>query len=147
MKIYRLIKNAILSLLGRRTVGARILLVKENKILLVKHTYQNGWYTIGGAVDRGESPLHAIHRELKEEVGVTLTSPPKLFSVYYSKLEKRDDYIVLYLGSDHTQEDVSCNEILSKQWFELDNLPEDVTPATKRRISEYLLQRDISDIW
>jgi 8-oxo-dGTP pyrophosphatase MutT (NUDIX family) len=33
-------------------------------------------YTIGGAVERGESPLNAIHRELKEEVGVTLKNPP-----------------------------------------------------------------------
>lgn len=97
--------------------------LSDNKILLVKHTYQIGWYTIGGAVERGESPLNAIHHELKEEVGVTLKNPPALFSIYYSKLEKRDDYIVLYVGSDYTQENVSSNEIADKKWFDLDNLP------------------------
>jgi 8-oxo-dGTP pyrophosphatase MutT (NUDIX family) len=147
MKIHRLVKNTILSLLGQRTIGARILLIKENKILLVKHTYQEGWYTIGGAVERGESPLSAIHRELKEEVGVTLTNPPTLFSVYYSKLEKRDDYIVLYVGNEHTQEDTYSNEIADKRWFDLDNLPGDVTPATKRRINEYRKHAAINDIW
>jgi 8-oxo-dGTP pyrophosphatase MutT (NUDIX family) len=147
MKIYRLVKNIIFSLFGQRTIGARILLIKDNKILLVKHTYQNGWYTIGGAVERGESPLNAIHRELKEEVGVTLKNPPTLFSIYYSRFEKRDDYIVLYIGNDYTQEDVNSNEILDKRWFDLDNLPVDVTPATKRRIDEYCFQKAASDIW
>jgi 8-oxo-dGTP pyrophosphatase MutT (NUDIX family) len=147
MKIYRFVKNTILSLVGQRTIGARILLIKDNKILLVKHTYQNGWYTIGGSVERGESPLNAIHRELKEEVGVTLKNPPALFSIYYSKLEKRDDYIVLYVGSDYTQENVNSNEIADKKWFDLDNLPVDVTPATKRRIDEYRFQKTASDIW
>ncbi len=147
MKSIRIIRNTILSLLGTRTIGARILLIKNNKILLVKHTYQPGWYTIGGAVERGESPLKAIERELKEEVGVTLTTLPQLFSIYYSKFEKRDDYIVLYVGSEHIEEMSSSNEIAEKKWFDLDNLPEDVTPATKRRINEYRSTIMINDIW
>lgn len=147
MKFYRLVRNTISSLLAQRTIGARILLIKDHKILLVKHTYQNGWYTVGGAVERGETPLQAIHRELKEEVGVTLKNPPTLFSVYYSKIEKRDDYIVLYVGNDHTQETVYCNEILEQKWFDLDNLPIDATPATKRRIEEYRSHKTISEIW
>jgi 8-oxo-dGTP pyrophosphatase MutT (NUDIX family) len=147
MKIYWIIKNEILSLLKQRTIGARILLIRNNKILLVKHTYQEGWYTIGGGVERGESPLNAIHRELKEEVGITLEKPPTLFSIYYSRLEKRDDYVVLYIASDYTQEDVYSNEILDKRWFDLDDLPAEITSATKRRIEEYRGYTTISDIW
>jgi 8-oxo-dGTP pyrophosphatase MutT (NUDIX family) len=147
MKVYRIIKNEILSLLQQRTIGARILLINDNKILLVKHTYQEGWYTIGGCVEHGESPLNAIHRELKEEVGVTLKNPPTLFSIYYSRQEKRDDYVVLYMASDYTQEDIYSNEILDKQWFDLDDLPADITPATKRRIGECRGHKTISDIW
>jgi 8-oxo-dGTP pyrophosphatase MutT (NUDIX family) len=147
MKIYRIIKNEILSFLKQRTIGARILLIRDNKILLVKHTYQEGWYTIGGGVERGESPLNAIHRELKEEVGITLENPPTLFSIYYSRLEKRDDYVVLYIASDYTQEDIYSNEILDKQWFDLDDLPAEITPGTKRRIEEYRGRKTISDIW
>ncbi len=147
MKTFQQIKNIFLSLAGWRTIGARILLIHDNKILLIKHTYQVGWYTIGGGVERGESPLQAIHRELKEEVGVTLKSPPKLFSVYYSCFEKRDDYVVLYVANDFIQEENSCYEIADKKWFDLDNLPHDITPATLRRIEEYRSLREISDIW
>jgi 8-oxo-dGTP pyrophosphatase MutT (NUDIX family) len=140
-------KNAVFSVLSKTTVGARILLINDGKILLVKHTYMPGWYTIGGGVDASESPLQAIHRELKEEVGVTLKEPPKLFSVYHSVKQNRDDYVVLYVANDFEQQEVHSNEILDKKWFKLDLLPEDISPATKRRIDEYLGKIIISDKW
>lgn len=148
MNFFKLLKNFIYFLAAKKTVGARILQIKDNQILLVKHTYQKGWYTIGGTVERGESQLEAVQRELKEEVGIVLKNSPKLFSVYYSNFEKHDDYIALYVGDgDYIQEENHCDEILDKQWFPLNNLPEDTTPATKRRISEYLGKIEISDRW
>lgn len=46
----RLIRK-ILSLIGISTLGARaIVLNSENKILLVKHTYQSHWYIPGDGV-------------------------------------------------------------------------------------------------
>lgn len=98
-------------------------------------------------MDPGESPLKAIHRELKEEVGVTLKAPPQLFGVYYSNREKHDDYVILYVGGECEQEEVYSHEILEKQWFALNALPEDVTPATQRRINEFLGKTPISDTW
>jgi 8-oxo-dGTP pyrophosphatase MutT (NUDIX family) len=147
MRFYRIFKNITYSIIRKRTFGARILLISDNKILLVKHTYQPGWYTVGGGVERGESPLQAIHRELQEEVGVTLKTEPKIFSVYYSNLEKRDDYVVLYVANDYEERSVNCREILAKEWFELNNLPQDTTAATKRRINEYLGNCLISETW
>ena len=37
------------------TVGVRILLIKEGKIILVKHTYQDCWYIPGGGVKKRET--------------------------------------------------------------------------------------------
>lgn len=108
------------------------------------------WYTIGGGVKKGESPLAAILREIQEEVGIIPASLPKIFSVYYSHLEKRDDYIILYLLElkDFKQnENVTSWEIKEKKWFSFDNLPLDTSPATKRRIEEYLGMQTMSDIW
>jgi 8-oxo-dGTP pyrophosphatase MutT (NUDIX family) len=147
VRIIRIVKNALFYLLRKRTIGARILLIKDKQILLVKHTYYPGWFTIGGAVDPGESPLQAIHRELQEEVGVSLKSPPRLFSVYYSNFEKHDDYIVFYIGEHFEQKEVVCDEILEKKWFDLDALPDDVSAGTERRVQEYLGKKSISDLW
>lgn len=147
LRLYHLLRNAVLSLLAKRTIGVRMLLINEGKILLIKHTYQSGWYTIGGGVDAEETPRQAMERELKEEVGVTLTSLPELFSVYYSRNEQRDDYVIFYIGHGCTQEETFCPEISETGWFSLHDLPEDLSPATRRRINEYLGKDQISDIW
>ncbi len=125
-----------------------MLLIHEDKILLVKHTYQPDWYTIGGGVESGETPRQAMERELKEEVGITLTSSLKLFSVYYSKKGKRDDYIIFYIGHGAgTQEITISPEISEKKWFSIHDLPRDTSPATRRRIREYLNEIELSDVW
>ena len=147
MRFYHLIKNAIFYLLAKRTIGVRTLLLHEGKILLVKHTYQKGWYTIGGSIEPGETPYQALIRELQEEVGVTLSSQPQLFSVYYSDNEKRDDYIIFYICQLGQQEPVVSAEIAEQQWFYCDQLPEDISPATKKRIEEYQGLVTISEHW
>jgi 8-oxo-dGTP pyrophosphatase MutT (NUDIX family) len=63
------------------TAGSRILLIKDNKVVLVKHTYQKELYLPGGGVKRGETFEQAIRRELMEELGGQL-SVIKFFGVY-----------------------------------------------------------------
>lgn len=148
MKLYIKLKNIILSLFNHRTIGARSLVVQDNKILLIEHTYISGWYSIGGAVDKGESPRDAIIRELEEEVGIVTSTPPKLFNVYHNIFEKRDDYVALYICDDFTESDKICTrEIKQKHWFDFNNLPQNISPSTKRRINEYLGLEPISDKW
>lgn len=146
-KLYRLTKNMIFSLTGKKTVGARALVLKDNQVLLVKHTYQKMWYTVGGGVDKGETPGDAIIRELREEVGAILNSKPQLFSVYYSRAEKRDDYIIFYIAYPSYFIGANSPEIADKKWFPLDQLPPDISPATQRRINEFLKVTGISDTW
>jgi 8-oxo-dGTP pyrophosphatase MutT (NUDIX family) len=147
MKFLHWLKNSIFSLLSKKTVGVRMLLIKDGSVLLIKHTYQPGWYTIGGGVDAKETPREAMERELKEEVGARLLVGPELFSVYYNCHEGCDDYVIFYIGRDCIQEAVSSPEIAEQRWFPLAQLPSDITPATKRRIDEYLGQEPINERW
>ena len=54
------------------TVGVRAVLVREGQILLVRHTYQDHWYLPGGGVEKGETLIEALGRELQEEVGACI---------------------------------------------------------------------------
>lgn len=146
-KIFSNVRSQIFGLIGAKTVGARALVVHKGQGLFVKHTYQKGWYTIGGMVDKDETTLQAVSRELFEEVGLTPLEKPELFGVYHSNQEKRDDYVAFYIVKKFEMKEAYSPEIADKQWFSLNNLPEEITPATKRRVEEYLGKREKSDKW
>lgn len=141
------LKYKCVTVLGGKTVGARALIIRDNEILLVKHTYLSGWYTIGGAVELGETPKEAIIRELKEEVGVVVLEAPELFGIYYTQNEGREDYVIMYILKNFIFTEVNCPEIAEKQWFSLSNLPTDVSPATLRRVEEYIGKRVQTEHW
>lgn len=141
------LKNAILSSITRQTIGVRCMIIKDNKVFLVKHSYMPMWYHVGGAIDAKESPINAIKRELMEEAGVSCLADPELYGVYLNNFQNRDDFVIFYTASNITQKAVKCHEIADSGWFGLENLPTDISPATKRRIEEYLGNRTKSDMW
>jgi 8-oxo-dGTP pyrophosphatase MutT (NUDIX family) len=124
---------------GPMTVGVRILLVCDASVLLVKHTYQDSWHLPGGGVKKRETLSRAIRREVEEEVGARISNF-KLFNVYSNFYEGKNDHIALFIfdGPVEMPTHSKTREIESVEWFPMDELPEKVSPGTRRRISEYL---------
>ena len=118
------------------TLGVRLLAVKGGEVLLVKHTYLDGWYLPGGSVEAGETLRAAISREAAEEAGVSFQEL-RLFGVYSSFLEGKSDHIVVFLCEDFTWRQVGSREIESVNCFALNELPEGTSPGTRRRIAEF----------
>ncbi|EGX60581.1 MULTISPECIES: NUDIX hydrolase [Streptomyces] len=54
----------------------------EDRVLIVKPGYKDGWNLPGGGVDEGETPSQAAARELREEVGVEQVIGRLLVSAY-----------------------------------------------------------------
>jgi len=126
-----------------RTIGVRaILLDRDGRIALVRHTYVDHWYLPGGGVKKGESIHTALLRELAEEVGVTDASVERVLGVYHSRREGKDDHIVIFVvqgGPDASAKLRRADpaEIEEAGWFAPDALPTPLSPATARRIAEY----------
>lgn len=63
----------------RRRPGAYAILLREGRMLL---THQDGpapeFQLPGGGIDPGESPIFALHREVMEETGWTISSPRRI---------------------------------------------------------------------
>lgn len=118
------------------TTGVRLLLIKDGKVLLVKHTYQDSWYLPGGGVKKGETFEAAAKREFSEELGGCLKEF-MLFGVYNNFFESKNDTIVVFLCSDFEFTGKTDGEIESFELFNIDNLPEKISPGSRKRINEY----------
>lgn len=119
-------------------VGVRLLLVQDEQVLLVRHSYQPYWFLPGGRVDKGESALAAAVREAKEEAGVTPLAEPRLLGVYTNFVEFKNDHVILFVCDDFTVGTATDRwEIADVGFFPLDALPSDASPATVRRVADF----------
>ncbi len=122
------------------TLGVRLLATDEaGRVFLVRHAYREGWYLPGGAVDPGETALHAARREAEEEGHLLCETEPRLVAVFYNRREGRD-HVLLYRCERvrQTKPRRPDREIAETGFFPTDALPEGTTPATRRRIAEAL---------
>ena len=133
------------------TLGVKGLVFdKQGRVLLVKHTYQPGWHIPGGKVEKGESLVEAMLRELREEVGIDLSaSAKKLFSVYANFGEYKSDHVAMFVINDVATPVLKPRpfEIEQSGFFSPDNLPAGTTPATIRRIREWLNGSEAAVEW
>lgn len=123
------------------TLGVRGLVVdEEQRILLVRHTYVAGWFLPGGGVETGETMEQALAKELREEANLFLENTPVLIGVYRNAKASMRDHVMLYHVKDWRQPAMPepNSEIAECRWFALDELPEDTTSGTLRRIDEVL---------
>jgi len=118
------------------TMGVKLLLVKDGAFLLVQHSYQRGWYLPGGGVKRGETLEQAARREAREELGATLDEL-RLAGIYTHFGEYKSDHMVVFASEAFTFTGRSDAEIERYAFFAPDNLPEGITPGTRRRVTEY----------
>lgn len=147
-KIANLVIRKLQSLLGLITIGPRaIVLNAENKVLLVKHSYQPHWYLPGGGLKKGESVKDALVRELKEEVGLISIEEPQLFGIYFHRYLNVCDYPIIFIIKKYNLINASSPEIEQMAWFDYHNLPEMISPGTKRRLAEYFKNAIPSENW
>ena len=119
----------------------------EGRVLLVKHTYRDGWYLPGGGVERGETAIQSIQREMAEEGGVEATSTPVLIGFYSNHSVFPNDHVALYRFDKWRPFPPSPGEIAERGFFALDALPEGVTPGTRRRLAEVFEGAPVSAVW
>jgi len=119
--------------------GVRIILVDERRVLLVSHWYAPwAWTLPGGGVNKKETAEEAAIREAKEETGFTVNSIAGEIGLYQGRWGRGDMVAVYYTGDFSGSLSLTPNlEIMARSWFDIDNLPEEISPANRRRIEAY----------
>ncbi|NUS69255.1 MAG: NUDIX domain-containing protein [Ensifer adhaerens] len=121
----------------------------EGRVFLVRHSYLPGWHLPGGGLDRDEASIDGLLRELREEGNLDVSAPPELIQVYYNRRTSRRDHVVFYRcdGVSQSAPKTPDLEISDSGFFALDALPDDTTPATRRRLAELAGDVAIDRYW
>ena len=117
-------------------VGAAVLIVDErNRLLMMKRSDSGCWGPPGGAVELGEIVETAARREVLEEAGLDVQEM-ELFGVFsgpelYYKYPNGDEVYnvtIIYLSRDTVGEIRLNEEHTEWRWFEVDEIPEKISP-------------------
>lgn len=119
------------------TIGVRVLVENEGKVLLIKHSYRDGYYFPGGGVRRGEEFNHAGIREIFEETGLVIDKL-QLVSVYRNFLENKNNCVLIYrAGKVINPDELKADgvEITEAIWVDPQNPPKDASYYTKQALA------------
>lgn len=132
------------------TMGAQgLVLDTQGRILLVRHSYRPGWHFPGGGVERNETILTALTRELAEETGLVFDEPPELFGLFANFKAFPSDHVALFIVRRWRRPAVPPldGEIVERGFFSRQELPESTVPAVRRRLGELLDGNPRSERW
>jgi len=132
------------------TLGAQAIVIdRQDRVLLVHHTYRPGWHFPGGGVERHETAEAALARELKEEAGVLLAGAPQLIGLYANFRAFPSDHVALYLVRDWEQPVAPQpnREIAAHGFFARDELPAEISASAAARLREVFEGAPRSVMW
>jgi 8-oxo-dGTP diphosphatase len=125
-------------------VGVCLLLIKDNKLLLMKRSgtgFGDGYWAVpGGRIDGQESVTEACRREALEELGIKIAAKELKFAtaIHSAPHDENPREVVLFIfkaehwdGKIVNNEPHKCEKI---GFFPLDDLPEGTMTSTKRFI-------------
>jgi 8-oxo-dGTP pyrophosphatase MutT (NUDIX family) len=118
--------------------GVKCLIEFEGRILMIRNTYGDmRWTFPGGGYKRGESAETAAAREVREEVGIALTSLSPI-GEYTSTDGYKRDTVQCYAAEASTPIfEIERNEIYEAAWFPWENLPPALASDAERVIELY----------
>ncbi len=134
----------------RMVLGARLVLIVEGKVLLLKHTYMPGWHFPGGGVEPGETAADCARREGREETGYEAGPHLQLLGLYLKVSEATNrDHVAVYVSREARKADEfrPNGEIAAIGWFAPDGLPVEIEPGTAARIREIFEGLPVMERW
>jgi len=117
-------------------MGVRVMMIEDDKVWMVKHSYLPGWFMPGGGLKKWESLDEAARREAREETGAELGGI-SLISVFTSYLQWKTDHTAVFLCKDFKFVGKSDAEIAELCAFPLNEMPEQTYHLHRNLLEKY----------
>ncbi|PLX85014.1 MAG: DNA mismatch repair protein MutT [Desulfuromonas sp.] len=116
---------------------------EQSRVLLTRRCIEpfcGQWVMPGGKIDHGEPLLEALHREVREEVGLQI-HVDRLLDVYEHVAHgaNRSHYVILYYRAHPLSLELAPNgdEVTEAVWVSADRLVEfNMTPGTRHILAQ-----------
>ncbi|MBW0007763.1 MAG: NUDIX domain-containing protein [Sphingomonas sp.] len=120
----------------------------QGELVLIRNSYGRSDLFVlpGGGIRPFEEPAAAATREVGEELGVGVTDL-SFRSLHFSRAEGKRDEIHLFEARVSDRLSVDDFELAEARFVPLGDLPQTTSPATRRRIEEYLGVRELDEKW
>ncbi len=116
-----------------KVVGVKCVLLNDDHVLLVRHTYgRRNWDLPGGTVKRREVPIDAARREMDEELGRRIENWQDLGVLFTTTDHHRDNVHLFQTHIADRSLDIDLLELDEASWFHRDRLPPDIGPFVRR---------------
>jgi 8-oxo-dGTP pyrophosphatase MutT (NUDIX family) len=126
---------------ARPRVASGVLFFDEqDRVLMVVPTYKDYLDIPGGYIERGETPRQAAAREVKEELGITVTIGRLLVTDWAPSAKEGDKQLFVFDGGRLTTEQLEKirldpAEISSYEWHPVSTIHDATIPRLARRIA------------
>lgn len=110
-------------------MGVRVVMLQNDEVWLVRHTYLPGWFLPGGGLKRKETLEQAARRaELGEMI---------LIGAFTNFMQWKTDHTIVFLCRDFKITGKSDGEIAEARTFPLSELPTGIYSSHRRLLENY----------
>ena len=111
--------------------GVRVMLVKDGRVIIIRHTYRKGWFLPGGGIKGGETVEEAARREVR------------LIGIFTSYEEGFSGHNILFACDDFRIVGQPDHEIAETRAVGLDEYPDGLFRGHRQKIEQYLKKEKI----
>lgn len=112
------------------TINTAKIIIKNGDEVLLLQKPTGKWTLPGGHIQKNESPLNALKRELYEETQIKLSGEPKL--LYKTLNNENGTYFIFIYETDNKIEPILDEEHISWNYYKKEDFPENIDTGLEK---------------